>query len=195
MNPTTTRPSPVTDSLVLPVAGTWVIDPSHTEVAFTARHLMVAHVRGRFTAVAGTVTLAEDLRNSRVDVVIGMDSVDTGHSARDAHLRSGELFDVEQFPLATFSSVRVEWHRTAGVVQGDLTIHGVTRRTPLQVTYRGRARDPWGSDRAVFSARTTVNREDFGVTWNVPLETGGVLVGKDIAIDIEMETVLHARRA
>lgn len=189
---TTTTPTRVIDGFVLPTPGSWQIDPGHADVTFTGRHFMVTKVRGRFTDVSGTVTVAEDMRDSRVDVVIGMASVESGSAARDEHLRSSELFDVEQFPQATFRSVSVEWTGTRGIVHGDLTIHGVTRRVPLQVAFEGHARDPWGGERAVFSAETRINREDFDITWNRALETGGVLVSKDVTINIEIETVLSS---
>ena len=189
-NNTSTTPTRLIDGTVLPAPGTWEIDPGHVDVSFTGRHFMVTKVRGRFTDVAGTLAVAEDMRDSRVDVVIGMASVESGSAVRDEHLRSAELFDVEQFPQATFRSVRVDWHGIRGVVHGDLTIHGVTREVPLEVTFEGYARDPWGGDRAIFSAHTRVNREDFGITWNMALETGGVLVSKEITINIEIETLL-----
>ena len=174
---------------VLPAAGVWEIDPGHADVSFTGRHFMVTKVRGRFTDVRGAVTVAEEMRDSSVQVVIGMASVESGSPMRDDHLRSAELFDVERFPEATFQSRRVEWEGTHGVVHGDLTIHGVTREIPLHVAFEGQVRDPWGGERAIFSARTKLNREDFGVTWNMALEAGGVLVSKDITIEIEIETV------
>jgi polyisoprenoid-binding protein YceI len=175
----------------VPATGTWDIDPGHTDLAFVGRHLMVTKVRGRFTGVRGAVTIAEDLADSTVDVVIDMASVESGSQMRDDHLRSAELFDVEQFPQATFRSVSVDWSGTSGTVQGDLTIHGVTRRVPLEVGFEGHIRDPWGGDRAIFSARARVDREDFGLTWNVALDAGGVLVSKEIRIEIEIETVLR----
>jgi polyisoprenoid-binding protein YceI len=150
---------------------------------------MITKVRGRFTDVRGAVVVAEDMNDSTVEVVIGMASVDSGSSQRDEHLRSAELFDVDRFPEATFRSTRVEWRGSRGAVHGDLTIHGVTREVTLDVELEGQVRDPWGGERAVFAARTTVNREDFGVSWNVPLETGGLLVSKEIAISIDVETV------
>ena len=119
-----------------------------------------------------------------------MASVDSGSAARDEHLRSAELFDVERFPQATFRSVRVTWQGTRGIVHGELTLHGVTREVPLEVTFEGYVRDPWGGDRAIFSAQTTIDREDYGITWNTVLETGAVLVSKEITIGIEIETVL-----
>ena len=189
---TTTTPTRLIDGAVLPAPGVWQIDPGHADVAFTGRHFMVTKVRGRFTDVSGTVTVAEDMRDSHVEVVIGMASVESGSAARDEHLRSAELFGVEQFPQATFRSVSVEWEGGRGVVHGDLTIHGVTRRVPLPVVFEGHARDPWGGERAIFSAETRINGEDFGITWNMALETGGVLVSKEITISIDIETVLGA---
>ena len=111
---------------------------------------------------------------------------------RDEHIKSAELFDVAQFPEATFRSTSVVWRGERGVVHGDLTIHGVTRQVPLEVRFGGYARDPWGGDRAMFSATAQVNREDFGITWNMALEAGGVLVSKEIKIEIDVETVLEA---
>jgi polyisoprenoid-binding protein YceI len=189
---TTSTPTRMIDGVLLPAPGSWQIDPGHADVAFTGRHFMVTKVRGRFTDVSGTVTVAESMRDSRVDVVIGMASVESGSEARDEHLRSAELFDVERFPQATFRSVSVEWEGTRGVVHGDLTIHGVTRRVPLRVAFEGHARDPWGGERAVFSAETRINREDFDITWNMALEAGGVLVSKEVTITIDIETVLGA---
>ncbi len=173
----------------LPAAGTWTIDPGHAEVGFVGRHFMITKVRGRFVDVTGTLRFAEDPAESAVEVVIGMASVESGNATRDEHLRSAELFDVAAFPQARFTSTRVEWSGTSGVVHGDLTIRDVTRSVPLQVSYEGSARDPWGNERAVFSARAKINREDFGITWNMPLETGGLLVSTEIQIEIDLETV------
>ncbi|HET9421531.1 MAG TPA: YceI family protein [Nocardioides sp.] len=186
----TWSPTRTVDGVVLPGVGTWAIDPGHADVAFTGRHLMLTKVRGRFQDVRGSITVGETMNDSTVDVTIGMASVESGSSARDEHLRSAELFDVETFPEATFRSVSVEWDGDGGVVDGDLTIHGTTRRVPLRVAFEGYVRDPAGADRAIFSAETQVNREDFGITWNVALEAGGVLVSKDIKITIDIETVL-----
>ena len=131
-------------------------------------------------------------QSSRLLGVLALVAAIAGCSgARDEHIRSAELFDVEAHPTATFRSTAVEWSGDRGTVHGDLTIHGVTRNVPLEVTFEGQVGDPWGGQRAVFSARTKVNREDFGVTWNVALEAGGVLVSKDIQIEIDLETVLR----
>ncbi|GEP38434.1 polyisoprenoid-binding protein [Nocardioides psychrotolerans] len=194
MSDTTTHevsPTRTLDGDVLPAPGAWEIDPGHTDVAFIGRHFLVTKVRGRFTDVTGTVVIAPNLNDSKVEVSINMASVESGSEARDTHIKSDELFDVEQFPTATFTSTKVEWRGASGVVHGDLTIHGVTHNVPLAVTFEGHVRDPWGGDRGIFSAETKVNREDFGITWNVALEAGGLLVSKDIQIEINLETVLN----
>ncbi len=185
------QPTREVNGVVLPRAGRWDIDPGHTDLAFIGRHFMLTKVRGRFTDVQGSITVAANLDDSVIDVVIGMASVESGSKTRDDHMKSADLFDVEKFPQATFRSVSVDWQGSGGVVHGDLTIHGVTRRIPLEVRFEGHVRDPWGGDRAIFCARTQVDREDFGVTWNVALEAGGVLVSKEIRIEIDIETVLR----
>jgi polyisoprenoid-binding protein YceI len=183
-------PTRTLDGHVLPAPGVWDIDPGHTDLAFVGRHFMVTKVRGRFTDVTGRVVIAPQMSDSSVEVTIGMASVESGSTDRDDHIRSADLFDVERYPTATFVSRRVEWSGTSGTVHGDLTIHGVTRRVPLIVSFEGHVPDPWGGHRAIFSARTAVNREEFGITWNMALEAGGLLVSKDVRIEIELETVL-----
>ena len=187
----TTTPTRTLAGTVLPAPGTWEIDPGHTDVSFIGRHFMVTKIRGRFTGVTGRILIAENFDDSRVDVTIDMASVQSGSAARDEHIKSAELFDVERFPEATFRSTDVAWDGAAGQVTGDLTIHGVLRTVTLEVIFEGYARDPWGGDRAIFSARTKVNREDFGITWNMAVETGGVLVSKEIHVEIDLETVLQ----
>ncbi len=195
MSETTTHeiasPTRTEDGHTLPAPGRWEIDPGHTDLSFVGRHLMFTKVRGRFSDVSGSIIVAPRLDDSSVEVWINMASVESGSDVRDGHIKSADLFDVEQFPTATFRSTSVEWRGSGGTVHGDLTIHGVTRRVPLAVTFEGYARDPQGGDRGIFSARTTVNREDFGITWNVALEAGGVLVSKEIQIEIDLETVLN----
>jgi polyisoprenoid-binding protein YceI len=187
-----TEATRVVDGVRLPVAGVWRIDPGHAEVAFVGRHFMVTRVRGRFTGVAGAIVVAEDPAASSVSVEIQMDTVDSGDRTRDDHLRSGDLFEVATYPTATFRSTSVSWRGTSGTVSGELTIKGVTRRVDLAARFQGQVRDPWGAERAIFSARTTINREDFGVTWNMVLETGGLLVSKEISIELELEAILQA---
>lgn len=177
----------------LPAPGSWQIDPGHAEVAFVGRHLMLTKVRGRFTDVSGVVRIAHDPTDSTVEVLIGMASVNSGSAARDEHLRSADLFDVDRWPTATYRSTRVAW--TGGdeaTVEGELTIRGVTRPVPLSVRFVGHALDPWGGERAVFSATGRVDREDFGITWNMVLETGGILVSRDVDLEIEVEMVRQA---
>ena len=174
----------------LPAPGVWQIDPGHAEVAFIGRHFMLTKVRGRFTGVAGAVTVAEEPTDSSVEVTIDMTSVSSGDQARDDHLRSADFFDVENHPTATFRSTAITRSGdTVGTVVGDLTIKGVSRPVTLEVEYLGHARDPWGNDRAVFSAHTTLNREDWGLTWNMVLESGGLVVSKDIRLEIELEAI------
>ena len=190
-NPLTAVATRVVSGVELPVAGDWAIDPGHAELAFVGRHLMFTRVRGRFADVSGTIRLADDPGHSSVDVTIGMASVTSGSADRDDHLRSADFFDVERFPTATFRSTAVSWQGTTAKVTGDLTIVAVTNPVVLEVQYLGATVDPWGATRAVFAAFTEVDREDWGLTWNVALETGGVLVSKKIRIEIDLETVLQ----
>ncbi|GIF00049.1 YceI family protein [Paractinoplanes rishiriensis] len=174
----------------LPAPGVWEIDSGHTEVAFIGRHFMLTKVRGRFTGITGAITVADDPAASTIEVGIDMASVESGNATRDEHLRSAELFDVAAYPTAAFRSAGIVWQGAGGTVDGELTIHGVTRRVSLEVEFEGYARDPWGGHRAVASARTRIDREDFGITWNMALETGGLLVSKEIQIEINLEAVL-----
>ena len=173
----------------LPV-GTWLVDPGHADVAFVGRHFGLTRVRGRFTGVDGTVHVADDVAQSAITVTIDMATVESGSGARDDHLRSSDLFDVATFPTATFRSTSVVVTSPGrGYIDGDLTFKGTTRAVRLDVELLGRVTDPWGGDRAVFTASTLINREDFGVTWNMPLAAGGLLVSKEIRIEIDVELV------
>jgi polyisoprenoid-binding protein YceI len=169
--------------------GTWEIDPAHTEVGFEVKYLMISKVRGRFAGMTGALVLDEsDPTRSSVKVEIDAASVDTRNEQRDQHLRSADFFDVERFPSLAFESRRVERVGADGYrVTGDLTIRDVTREVVLEVTDEGRETDPWGGERAAFSASTTVDRRDFGLTWNQALETGGVLVSNDIRIVLDVQ--------
>jgi polyisoprenoid-binding protein YceI len=175
--------------LQLPAAGVWALDPGHAEVGFVGRHFGLTKIRGRFTRVTGHVTFGEDLNASTVQVDIDMASINSGDETRDDHLRSGDFFDVEHHSTATFRSTGVQVTGTTGTVRGDLTIKDVTRPVNLAVEFAGLAVDPWGNDRAVFSAHATINREDWGLTWNMVLEAGGLLVSKDIRLEIEVELI------
>ena len=173
-----------------PNTGTYAIDASHSHVGFKARHLVVAKVRGSFSDFSGSVEIADDPLQSSVQVEVALASIDTGDDTRDGHLRSPDFFDVENHPTMTFRSTGVR--PTGGErydVDGELTVRGITRPLTLHVTFEGTAQDPWGGERAVFSATGKVNREEFGLTWNQALETGGVLVGKDIDLEIEAEVI------
>jgi len=173
----------------LPAPGTWTVDPGHAEIGFVGRHFGLTKVRGRFTGVEATVTVGDDISASTIDVSIDMASVNSGDQTRDDHLRSADLFDVEHHPTATFRSTRIEANGATGTVAGDLTIKAITRPVTLDVDYLGHARDPWDNERTVFSASTRINREDWDLTWNMVLEAGGLLVSKEIRLEIEVELV------
>jgi polyisoprenoid-binding protein YceI len=176
--------------LALPEPGDWVLDPVHTSVAFTARQLMVSKVRGKFTEVSGAIHISKDPAESWVEVRIDPASVETGNEKRNAHLRSPAFLGVERYPEITFRSTNIEEGSPARfLVHGDLTLHGVTRPVTLDVEYTGRAFDPPGGRWAGFSATAEVHREDFGVTWNAALEGGGVVVGKKIRLELEVEAI------
>lgn len=177
------------DGVQVPAIGKWQIDPGHTEVGFVGRHFMLTKVRGRFTGVTGEIEVAERPEDSSVTVTIDMASVDSGDQTRDDHLRSEDLFDVANHPTATFRSTAVRVEGMRGTVTGDLTIKDVTRPVTLAVDYLGDVRDPWGNDRIVFSATAKVNREDWGINWNMILETGGLLVSKEIELNFEVEAI------
>jgi polyisoprenoid-binding protein YceI len=175
----------------LPAPGRWQIDPGHTELAFIGRHFMLTKVRGRFTGVSGAIRVAEEPGDSTAEVTIDMTSVESGSQARDEHLRSADFFDAARHPQATFAGRVARWEGTRGLLAGELTIRGVTRPVTLQAEYLGHAADPWGGHRAVFTAAGTLDREDWGLTWNLPLDGGGLLVSREIRIEIELEAVLQ----
>jgi polyisoprenoid-binding protein YceI len=174
----------------MPAAGTWTIDTSHSSVEFVVRHLMVAKVRGRFAAFGGTIHVGDTPEASSVEVEISTSSITTGDPQRDGHLLSADFFDVETHPTISFRSTAVRpvsGERYA--VEGDLTVHGRTKPVTLDLEYQGSLTDPFGNDKAVFSATAEIDREDWGLTWNQALESGGVLVGKKARIEIEVEAV------
>jgi polyisoprenoid-binding protein YceI len=178
------------DDRAIPVAGVYDIDGAHTSVEFVGRHLMITKVRGRFSDVRGRITIGEVPEDSHVDVEIGTASLSTGNADRDAHLRSGDFFDVERYPTITFTSTRVTALPDATwEVDGDLTVRDTTRAVTLQVDFDGADISPIGDERVGFSAATDVNREDFGLTWNLGLETGGVLVGKTARIELAVQAI------
>ena len=176
-----------------PAAGTWALDPTHTAIEFEAKHLMIAKVKGRFAEFEGALTIADDPKQSSVSVTIKSASIDTRTEQRDDHLRSPDFLEVDKYPELTFVSTGVEHHDGDDwLIHGDLTIHGVTRPVTLKTEFEGQTGDPWGGQRAAFSAETKIDREDWGLTWNQALEAGGWLVGKEIKLKLEVEAVLQA---
>jgi polyisoprenoid-binding protein YceI len=172
---------------------TWSFDNSHSSIGFSVRHLMISKVRGQFNQWTGTFEYDEsDPVRSKLAVRIDAASIDTREEKRDAHLRSPDFFDVEKFPELVFESRKIDRDGDDFVVTGDLTIHGVTRSVQLQVESLGRTKDPWGGERAGFSASATISRKDFDMHFNMPLEAGGVVVGDKIEIGIEIEAVRNA---
>lgn len=190
MSGQTLSPARTVDGVEVPAPGRYTLDAAHTYVGFSVRHMAVARVRGRFENVEGTIHIDTEPTRSWVEATIDAASIDTRNPDRDAHLRSADFLDVERFPRIRFRSRQVRhvggdrWE-----VDGDLTIRDVTRPVTLEVTYNGALADPWGNIRFGFEASTTINREDFGLTWNQVLETGGLLIGKEVRIEIEGEAV------
>ena len=169
---------------------TWSIDPSHTLVEFSAKHMMFTTVKGRFSGVSGTILdVADDLTRSSVEVEIDAASIATGDLQRDGHLMSPDFLDVANFPKITFKSSRMEGKRERFRVIGDLTIRGKTGEVALEAEFQGIGANPWGKTVAGFSASTEINRKDFGLSWNVALETGGVLVSDRLKVTLEVQAV------
>ena len=174
----------------VPTAGSYELDQSHSHVSFSARHLMVTKVRGRFPVTAGKLVIGEDAEQSSVEATIDVAAVDSGDPKRDEHLRNADFFDVENHPTVSFRSTNVENHGDGEfTLVGDLTVKGTTRPVTLQGEYLGSQASPWGDTRVGFSAETEISRKDWGLEWNVALETGGVLVGDKIKLTIDAEWV------
>ncbi|MGH8828429.1 MAG: YceI family protein, partial [Jiangellaceae bacterium] len=189
MTETTTATNTRTwNGLNIPIAGTFALDAAHTNAGFVAKHMMVSKVRGKFDEITGTLNLADDPTQSTVEVSIKTASINTGSGDRDNHVRSADFFDVENYPELTFRSTKITH---AGddefVVTGDLTIKDVTKPVDLKATFEGLSVNPWGAQVVGFSATTQIDREDWGLSWNAALETGGVLVSKKITIEIDTE--------
>ncbi len=188
-----TDTSPVTrqfEGLTIPAPGTYELDQAHKVVGFSARHMMVSKVRGVFDEATATITVAEDPLQSSVVATIKAASINTGQTDRDNHLRSGDFLEAEKYETLEFRSTGVKSHSgNEFVLAGDLTIKDVTRPVDLKVEFEGVGRSPFGQDIFGFTASTEIDREDFGLTWNVALETGGVLVGKKIKIELEGEAI------
>ncbi len=174
------------------VAGTWVIDPVHSDVSFSVRHMMVSKVRGRFGTFSGQIVTGEDLTGSSVTAEIDLGSIDTNNAQRDQHLRSADFLEVTSHPTMTYRSNRVRAEGDGYVVDGELTLHGVTREVPLALEVNGVGPDVFGGSRAGFSATTTINRKDFGIDLDMPMDGGGVVIGDKVQVALEIEAVLGA---
>jgi polyisoprenoid-binding protein YceI len=171
--------------------GTWNVDPSHSTVGFVARHLMITKVRGRFTDFSGVLEIAPNRLESTVQATVDLASITTGDDGRDAHLRSADFFDTDRdgSPTMTFSSTGMKEADGEYVLFGDLTVRDVTRQVEFALEFEGVNTDPWGNTKAAFSAETEINRKDFGIEWNVALETGGVLVSEKVKVQLDIQAV------
>ena len=169
--------------------GTWTVDASHSNVGFTARHLMVAKVRGKFTDFTGTIEVAADPLKSTLNATVEAKSIDTGDDGRDAHLRSGDFFDVDNHKQWTLVSTGIAAVGSDYVLHTNLTIKGVTKPIDFVLEFEGVVQDPWGNTKAGFTAEAEINRKEFGLEWNVALEAGGVVVGEKVKIVLEIEAL------
>jgi len=172
------------------LAGTWEADLAHSEVSFTVRHMMVSKVRGKFGAFTATIVTAENPADSTVTAQVELDSINTGNDQRDGHLRSADFFEVDKHQVMTYRSTAVTPDGDDWRLEGELTLHGVTRPVPLKLELNGFTADPYGGTRAGFSASGEISRGDFGIEFNMPMDGGGVVVGDKIQIQIEIEAVL-----
>src|ERR1700752_4967882 len=182
----TTAISPTTETTV------WNIDPVHSSAEFKVKHMMITNVKGRFADVKGTLAFDRaDVTKSKVEATIGVASIDTHNADRDAHLKSADFFDVEKFPALSFTSTRVTETGAGELrVEGDLTLHGVTRQVVFEVEGPSEpGKDPWGNTRTGWSATTKIDRKDYGLTWNSALEAGGLLVGDQVTITLDVQAV------
>lgn len=186
----------MTDTTALDIpgykTGTWVLDPSHSEVTFSVRHMMISKVRGTFGVKSATIVAPENPLEATVEASVDVTSVDTKDEGRDQHLRSAEFFDIETYPTMDFRSTGVRIEKGDFLVDGDLTIRGITKPATFSLDFGGFGTDPWGNYKAGATAKTVINREDFDLTWNAALETGGVLVGKDVTIELDLQLALQA---
>jgi polyisoprenoid-binding protein YceI len=171
--------------------GTWKADPVHSEVAFSVRHLMVSKTRGRFTSYDATLVTGEDPLDSTVTATIDLASIHTGFELRDNHLRSADYFEIEKYPTMSYRSTGVRQIDDGWAVDGELTLHGITRQVPMALEVNGFGPDPFGGQRAGFSATAQINRRDFGIDLTTPLDGGGVAVGDKVSISLEIEAVLQ----
>lgn len=177
------------------LVGTWKIDPVHSDVSFSVRHMMVSKVRGQFRTFEGQIVTAANPADSTVTATIDLSSIDTGDEARDGHLRSADIFNVETHPKMTFQSTSVTPSGDGFDVEGDLTLHGITKSVKLNLEPNGFGADAWGGTRAGFSASTEISRKDFGIDFNMPLDGGGVVIGDKVHVSLEIEAILDAPTA
>ena len=173
------------------LVGTWKADPVHSEIAFSVRHLMVSNTRGRFTNYDVTIVTSKDPLGSSVAATIDLESIDTGNQARDNHLRSADYLMVEKYPTMSYRSTDIRRTHDGWVIDGELTLHGVTRQVPPPVEVNGFGPDPFGGQRAGFSATAQISRRDFGIDISLPMDGGGVAVGDKVSISLEIEAVLQ----
>ena len=170
-------------------AATWTIDPVHSEVGFSVRHMMVSKVRGRFTSFSGQIVTAEDPTQSSVTAEIDLSSINTGQEQRDEHIKSADFFEVETYPTMTYRSTGIKAEDGEYLLEGDLTLKGVTRNVPLKLEVHGFSQDPYGGYRAGFTATGEINRRDFNISFNAPMANGGVVVADKIQLQLEIEAV------
>ena len=169
--------------------GVWNLDPTHTTIGFTVRHMMLSKVRGTFSEFTAEVNVDADPLQSSLVAEVQMASIDTGNAERDGHLRTNDFFDVAQYPTMTLVSTSFRPRGDAFVMTADLTIKGVTHPVEFDLEFDGTGQDPWGGTRAGFTASATINRKEWGIEWNAPLETGGVLVGEKVQIELDVQLV------
>ncbi len=169
----------------------WTLDPTHSEIAFSVKHMMISKVKGGFNKFdAKIVADPTDLTTAEIEFTIDMASIDTRNEDRDNHLRSADFFEVEKYPSLTFKATSIEkTDDDEYAVTGDVNLHGVTRQETFNITFEGQGKDPWGNEKAGFSGKTKIKRSNYNLTWNAALETGGVLVGDQITINLEIQAV------
>src|SRR5918995_331449 len=195
MGPRAGRPGGVSMSSVTDIpgftAGTWVIDPIHSEIGFTVRHLMVSKVRGRFETFEGEIVTGDDILDTRATATMDLNSINTGNEDRDNDLRSSNYFESDKYPTMTYRTTNLRVVGDGYVADGELTVKDITNPVSLQVEFNGISADPWGGTRAGLSASGEINRKDFGVTFDIPMEGGGLVVGDKIQLNLEIEAVLQ----